>query len=130
VNVNKRALIITDGTEAIQSIAQTISGVLDGFTVKMCTAEKFAGTDLLAVDLFFIGCEKSCPSSFAYLEDLLSHINLASRKCGVFSTKEKTLKYLRGIVKDSEADLTDPLSAPKGEVKKSVLKKWIKGILK
>jgi len=129
VSVKKKALIITDGTEEIKAAAKMISAVMDGFKVNICEAEKFSGTDLLPVNLFIIGCEKPAPASFAYLKELLLHINLASRKCGVFSTKEKTLKYLCGIVKDCEADLGEPLSV-KDEIKKPALKKWLKGILK
>lgn len=128
--MSKKALIITDGTESIKLIGQQIAGALEGFKSKICSAEKFDGTDLLAAQVFFAGCEKSNPSSFAYIEEMLSHISLASRKCGIFSTKEKTLKYLRGILKDSEADVREPLLASKGEVKKSEIKKWIKGVLK
>ena len=106
-----------------------ISGALNGFKVKICEAEKFSGTDLLPVNLFIIGCEKPNPASFGYLKEFLLHINLASRKCGVFSTKEKTLKYLCGIVKDCEADLGEPLSV-KDEIKNSALKKWLKEINK
>jgi len=130
VSAKQKALIITDGTESIKSIAKEISAILTGFSVKICPAEKFDGTDLLPAQIFFLGCEKSEPSSFVFLEEMLSHINLASRKCGLFSVKEKTLKYLRGILKDSEADLGEPLVAENGEIKKPALKKWLKGLVK
>ena len=126
--VSKKALIITDGTESIQSIALLITDVLSDFKVKICTGEKFNGTDLLPVDIFFLGCEKIKPESFAYLEEMLSHINLASRKCGIFSVNKKTLQYLLGIVKDSEADTGELLAD--GEIKKPVVKNWLKGMLK
>jgi len=129
VSAKKKALIITDGTEEIKAAAKTICGALDNFKVNICEAQKFSGTDLLAAQLFIIGCERPNPDSFAYLQELLLHINLASRKCGVFSTSNKTLKYLCGMVKDCEADLGEPLSV-KDEVKKSAAKKWIKGITK
>jgi hypothetical protein len=128
VSAKKKALIITDGTEKIKDAAMMISGALD-CKVKICEAEKFGGTEILPVNLFIIGCENPNPDSFAYLTEYLLHINLASRKCGVFSTKKKTLKYLCGIVKDCEADLGEPLSV-NDEIKKSALKKWLKGILK
>jgi len=129
VSAKKKALIITDGTEEIKAAAKIISGALNDFKVNVCEAEKFSGTDLLPTDLFIIGCEKPDPASFAYLKEFLLHINLASRKCGVFSTKEKTLKYLCGMVKDCEAALGEPLSVKDG-LKKSDMKKWIKGVLK
>jgi len=129
VSAKKKALIITDGAEEINAAAKIISGALDDFKVNICEAEKFGGTDLLPADLFIIGCEKPDPASFAYLKEFLLHINLASRKCGVFSTKEKTLKYLCGMVKDCEAALGEPLSV-KDELKKSDIKKWLKGVLK
>jgi len=129
VRAKKTALIITDGTEEINAAARTISGALDDFKVSICEADKFSGTDLLPVNLFIIGCEKPNPSSFVYLKELLLHINLASRKCGVFSTKEKALKYLCGLVKDCDADLGEPLFINDG-VKKPAVKKWLKGIIK
>jgi len=132
VSAKRKALIITDGTEEIKAAANNISGALSDFAlsdfdVNICEAGNFKGTDLLPANLFIIGCEKSNPASFAYLKEFLLHINLASRKCGVFSTNEKTLKYLCGLVKDCEADLGEPLSL-NSETNKSALKKWLKGI--
>ncbi|MCL2180042.1 MAG: hypothetical protein FWB83_02855 [Treponema sp.] len=122
------ALIITDGTELIGSIALRIEETLEGYKVKICSADNFAGNDLLPADIFFLGCENPSPSSFAYLEEMLAHINLASRKCGVFSVKEKSIKYLAGILKDSEADCGEPLLFKDGEIKKAALKKWLNSI--
>ena len=127
--MNKKVLIITDGTESIQPIARLISDALSGFKVKICTAEKFKGTDILPAGAFFIGCEKPNPPSFEYLEKILSHINLASRPCGVFSVKEKPLKYLCKIIKDSEADNLEPLLVSNGKIKKSAMEKWLKKII-
>jgi len=128
VGAKHKALIITDGTESIKSIAKKISEELGGFSVKICPAENFEGTDLLAADIFFAGCEESKPSSFAYIEEMFSHINLASRKCGVFSVKENSIDYLRGILRDSEANLAEPFLASNGEIKEPVLKEWVKGL--
>jgi hypothetical protein len=128
--VSKKALIITDGINSIDSLAKAIKNSLKGFNVKIKQADKFAGTDILPVDIFFLGCEAPSPSSFAYIEDLLSHINLASRKCGVFSTKQKTLKYLCDILKDCEADLGETMISLDGEYQQSDINKWIKGLLK
>ena len=122
-----KALIITDGNSDIQSIAHSIKDALQDISVKIVTADKFAGTDLLPVDIFILGCENPNPDSFAYLEDMLSHINLASRKCCIFSTTEKTIKYLKGIVKDCEAELTEPYLTVKDNFKKAEIKNWLKG---
>jgi hypothetical protein len=128
--VSKKALIITDGTKLINSIAESIKNALTGFNVKICPADKFAGTEILPVDIFFLGCENSSPSSFAYIEELLSHINLVSRKCGIFSTRQKTLKYLSGILKDCEADLGETMLSTDGGYQQSDINKWIKGFFK
>ena len=67
-----------------------------------------------------MGCEKPNPDSFSYLADLLKHINLAGRPCGVFSPgSEKAAKYLAGLVKDSEAALN-----PKPLLSGSGVKAW------
>ena len=124
--VSKKALIITDGTDSIQSIASVITRSLKGFKVKVCSAAEFEGTDLLPVDTFFLGCEKANPSSFAYLEDMLSHINLVSRKCGIFSSEEKALKYLIKIVKDCEADLADVMLVKLKENFAPAIEDWVK----
>jgi hypothetical protein len=123
----KKAVIITDGSEVIQSIAHSIKETLSGVKAKIIPVDKFAGNDLLPVDIFILGCEKPNLASFAYLEDMLSHINLASRKCCIFSTSEKTIKYLKGIVKACEADLTQPYLTVKDKFKKSDVKSWLKG---
>ena len=122
----KNVLIITDGAKSIDLIAQSIKKSLADCKVKLCPAEKFAGTDLLPAQAFILGCEKPHPDSFAYLKEMLSHINLASRKCGIFSTNEKALKYLGGLVKDCEADLGDPLLSSD---EKPAVKKWLKGVM-
>jgi len=128
--VSKKALIITDGSESINSLAEPIKKALAGFDVKIRSADKFEGTDLLPVDVFFIGCEKPSPSSFAYLEEMLSHISLAPRKCGVFSVNQKALKYLSGILKDCEASLGETMLSTDGGYQQSDMDKWIKGLLK
>jgi len=128
--VSKKALIITDGTESINSLAEPIKNALAGFDVKIRKAEKFEGTDLLPADIFFIGCEKPSPSSFSYIEEMLSHINLASRKCGIFSVNQKALKYLGNILKDCEADLGETMLSTDGGYQRSDIDKWVKGIIK
>jgi len=128
--VSKKALIITDGTESINSLAEPIKNALAGFDVKIKHADKFEGTDLLPADIFFIGCEKPSVPSFAYLEEMLSHINLASRKCGIFSVNQKALKYLSNILKDCEASLGETMLSTDGGYQQSDMDKWIKGLLK
>lgn len=120
----KKALIITDGSKSIRAIALFLKEALDEYKVKICTAKKFAGTDLLAADIFFIGSKKQKPKSFAYLEEMLSHINLASRRCSVFSVSEKGFNYLCSFLKNSEADLKEPLLIPEEKIEKAALKKW------
>jgi hypothetical protein len=121
----KKALIITDGTKPIRSVALLIKEALSDFKVKICPAKKFDGTDLLAADIFFIGSKRAKPKSFVYLEDMLSHINLASRKCSVYSINEKALNYLRGILAASEANLTQPQIFQEDKIEKSAVNKWV-----
>jgi len=131
-----KVLIITDGTEAIQSIALKIQEALNTINserkinVKIYPAHDFHGKEILPADFFIIGCEAPAPSSFAWLEEMLSHINLASRKCGIFSVKTKAVSYLRSILKDCEAEIAEPLVAEKGEVKKTDINKFVKQLIK
>ncbi|MCL2066153.1 MAG: hypothetical protein FWG99_01655 [Treponema sp.] len=126
--MGKRVLIVTDGTQSIQVIAQSITAALTGCKVKVCTAETFDTTELLPVDVFFLGCENPNPASFSYLSQLLQHINLALKSCGIFSTSGKALKYLDTLVKSCEAAVGDGLLVD-GAVKLAVLKKWLKGVM-
>jgi len=128
--VSKKALIVTDETEQVKKIAMYISDALAGFTVKICSADKFEGTDLLGADVFFLGCAQNSPSSFSYIEKMLKHINFASRKCAVFTTDLKTINYLCSIVKDCEASLGAPLHVVSKEPEKSALNNWVKSVIK
>jgi len=116
VKAKKTVLIVTDGAPKTEKMAADIVGALKGSKVMTKTAAEFAGNDILPVDAFFLGCESTAPDSFAYLTDLLKHINLAGRPCGVFSSgTKKTAGYLAGLVKDCEAALNPELltgSAP------------------
>jgi hypothetical protein len=111
VKTKKNVLIITDGSEETVKIAAVISDALKDHKVTVKPAPEFKGNDILPVDAFFLGCEKPEPESFAYLADLLKHINLAGRPCGVFSPgSAKAARYLSALVKDSEAALNpEPL---------------------
>ena len=123
----KKALIITDQVESLDSTAQSIQKGLKNYTVKLCSASDFDGKDLLPTQVFFIGCDSPKPSSFSYLEEMLSHINLVSRKCGIFSSNKKSLDYLKSILKDSEAELGEPLLL-NGKTDKKAVEKWLKVI--
>jgi flavodoxin len=116
VKAAKTILIVSDGTESASKMAEAIASALKGNKVTVKKAEDFTGTDLLPADSFFIGCEKPKPQSFGYLAELLQHINLVGRTCGVFSSadsgSEKAVKYLTGLLKDCEAALNQkPLLA-------------------
>ena len=106
MKAKRDVLIITDGSEKIAEMAAGIAAALKKNKVTLKNASDFKGNDILPAEVFFIGCEKPDPDSFAYLSDLLKHINLAGRPCGVFSPgSEKTVRYLAGLVKDCEAAL-------------------------
>ena len=101
-------LIITDGSDKIIKTAEEIAKTLKKAVVR--DASVFAGTDLLPADVVFIGCGEPSPSSFSYLYEMLQHINLAGRKCGLFSTSKKALKYLCKMVKSSGIEVAaEPL---------------------
>jgi len=110
--MKKRVLIITDGSEETAKMAAGIASALKGNTVSIKSASEFKGNDILPVDAFFLGCEKPGPESFTYLADLLKHINLSGRPCGIFSPgSEKIVKYLSNLVRDCEAALyPEPLT--------------------
>jgi len=127
VKSEKKALIITDSGESLDSTAQSIKKSLKNYTVKICSAGDFDGKDLLPAKIFFLACGSPKPSSFSYLEEMLSHINLVSRKCGIFSSNKKSLDYLKSILKDSEADLGEPLLL-NGKTDNKAIEKWLKGI--
>jgi hypothetical protein len=106
VEAKKTVLIVVDGTEPVGKMADDIAAALKGNAVTIRAASEFAGTDILPADVLFIGCQAPGPASFNYLSDLLRHINLAGRSCGVFSPRsEKAAAYLAGLLEDSEAAL-------------------------
>ena len=119
MRTKKTVLIVTDGSAGMAKLAGDIAAALKGNKVSTKAASDFKGNDLLPADAFFLGCEKPRPAAFAYLADLLKHINLAGRPCGVFSSgSEKAAKYLAGLVKDCEAALNpEPLLTGGGGVK-------------
>jgi hypothetical protein len=127
VKAKKTVLIVIDGTEQTAKMANGIGAVLKDKAVTIKAASLFAGTDILPADAFFIGCEDPKPASFDYLSDLLKHINLAGRSCGVFSPRsEKAAAYLADLLADSEADLySQPLFAHDADVSG-----WVEKVLK
>jgi hypothetical protein len=103
VEAEKKILIITDGIESTRELAGKIEAELKGRQALTLAAPDFSGSDILPADVFFLGCDRPNPPSFAYLEEILSHINLVGRPCGLFSPKSgDAIQYLSKIVKDSE----------------------------
>jgi hypothetical protein len=129
VEIRKTVLVVTDEADSTKKIAESISAELDGFQTLIRPADSFAGTDLLPACVFFLGCEKPEPPSFAYIADMLKHINLAGRSCGIFSSGGEALKYLAGLIKDCEALAAGPFLAKDGIVDPAALKKWVRGIV-
>jgi len=124
--MKKNVLIITDGAPETVKMAANIAGALKGNKVLTKTAAELTGNDILPADAFFLGCENAAPDSFAYLTDLLKHINLAGRTCGVFSSgTKKATGYLAGLVKDCEAALNPELLT----VSSSDIKNWAQNII-
>jgi len=119
-------LIVTDGASETERMAADIAKALKGSKVLAKTASEFAGNDILPADAFFLGCENPAPESFAYITDLLKHINLAGRLCGVFSPgTKKTAGYLAGLVKDCEAALNPELLTGTS----SGIKNWAQNVI-
>jgi hypothetical protein len=128
VSDKKSSIIITDGTESSALVADSIKAALTDFDAKSLSAENFAGTDILPCELFFIGAEEPSPPSFAYLKEMLAHINFASRKCGIFSTNKQALAYIQEILKDCEASCPKPLLVSDAKNSASDVKKWVSEI--
>ena len=123
----KSVLIVTDGTARVMEMAQKISENLKGTNTLIKDASGFAGTDLLPAEVVFIGCTEPSPPSFAYLDEMLQHINLAGRKCGIFSpSSKKALQYLKRMLKSSEISLSKETLS---ETNLADVKKWTAGVL-
>ena len=128
MSCEKFVLIITDGDELIGQISQTIKAAFSGCDVKICCAGDFEGTDLLRCAVFFLGCNTPNPESFFCLQEMLAHINFASRRCGIFSVNEESIKYLRDILIDSEAVFKELLVVNE-KTDESAVEKWAREIL-
>ena len=124
----KTALIVIDGTDAIRKAAEELAAALEGYHTSVRLAESFAGTDLLPAHVFFLGCETAEPLSFTYLDEMLQHINLSGRPCGVFSTDKKALKYLSQLVEASGAKAAEPLLVKDSSAASADIQKWVQTI--
>ena len=115
VKTKKTILIVIDEADSTLKMAQKIVFALSDCNVLMRNASQFNPTELLGADVCFFGCEKPKPVSFAALEQVLLHINLAGRPCGLFSQgQENAISYLKTIIKDSEISLvTEPCRSDK-----------------
>jgi hypothetical protein len=127
VEVRKNVLILTDDAGSTRDLAGRLAAEMRGFTVRVLTASNFTGRDILPADYCFFGCVQPHPPEFAYLEELLAHINLAGRPCGVFSPDSaEALRYLTDLAGPSELALNpEPLlgSSP------DKFQQWAAGIL-
>ena len=116
-------------------LAETVTGTVNGdafpgYSAALIPADDFTGTDILPVHAFFLGCGEPEPPSFYYIEELMYHINLAGRFCGVFSGNAKAVKYLSALVRPCEAAAGKPLYAKNGLITSDEMLKWIQSILK
>ncbi|GHV30608.1 hypothetical protein AGMMS4952_17890 [Spirochaetia bacterium] len=130
VEIQKNAFILTDNAVSTQDLAARLAAEMRGVTVRVLTASNFTGRDILPADYCFFGCEQPHPPEFAYLEELLQHINLVGRPCGVFSPDSaEALRYLANLTGPSELAMSpEPLL---GRMSASPdLKQWVAGILK
>ncbi|GHU49845.1 hypothetical protein FACS1894200_08930 [Spirochaetia bacterium] len=120
-------LIINDGVDSTNKIAEKIAGELQSYHVVKRKAADLEGTDVLPADAYFIGCERSDPPSFVYLSELMHHINLVGRPCGVFTHQSKTsIKYLAGLIRDAELTLNPAAFTDNGELD---LQEWVKATI-
>jgi hypothetical protein len=129
VKAKKRVLIVTDGAEATQALARRIAKEAADSQVVVKAAADFVATDILPAEICFFGCEKANPPSFSHFEEVLHHINLAGRSCGLFSPNSaEAAAYLSGIVLDSELAVPAPplISSPAARN----ISVWVKNIIK
>jgi hypothetical protein len=132
--MKKMMLIITDDGAVTKSVAKDVAAVFGSdrfadWSATVISAKDFSPTMLLSAKAFLLGCEKPESPDFMLLRDLFKHINLAGRPCGVFSPQEKAIKYLSGLVRDSDAALGNPLVVDKGALNSRKLQKWVGGII-
>ena len=123
METKKNILIITDDNQTIQKMAKSIVDGLGDAGLLLVNAKDFSPTALMAADMVFLGCGEPNPASFAYLEEVLRHISLVGRPCGIFSSgSQKVLDYLRKITKDSELAVSP---GPSDSDNSAAIKSWI-----
>ncbi|GHV88159.1 hypothetical protein AGMMS50267_05190 [Spirochaetia bacterium] len=138
----KRILIVTDGAKPTIALAKRIAAkaarmIHAGRAPTIVSAGDFTATDILPAVLCFFGCEQPHPPSFAHLEEVLRHINLAGRPCGLFSPgSADAIGYLSGIVRDAELAAYDrglvvpvPGIPASGIPEKEELIDWIEAVV-
>ena len=127
MKAEKKVLIVTDGASETTKLAAEIADALKGNKVLTKTASEFIGNDILPAEAVFLGCEEPEPGSFNYITDLLKHINLAGRTCGIFSSgSAKAVKYLSSIVKDCEVAMNPQPLVPESGIG---LKTWAQSVI-
>ena len=126
MGAKKSVLILTDGSEKVAEIAAGISKALKGNKVTVKEASVFEGTDLLPAEILFIGCCESSPSSFGYVDEMLRHINLAGRRCGIFASSAKAAQYLKKLLKSSEISVDQKILT---DANPAGIAGWTAGIL-
>jgi hypothetical protein len=129
VDKKGKVIIITDNSASIQQTAEGIAALMDGYQTAVIKAEDFNGIELLPTCAFFLGCETSKPASFTYIEDMMAHINLAGRPCGIFSTNSSVFDYLSNLVSPSEAAVSKPFLTENGLIKRGELHNWVHSIV-
>jgi len=134
VKGKRKILIVTDDGAVTRSIAENIAEVFGtarfkNWSATVINAEEFSPIRLLPAHAFLLGCEKPEPPTFTGIKELFKHINLAGRPCGVFSPHASSIKYLSGLVRDSEAALGSPLIVDNGAADSRKLQKWVGSII-
>jgi len=134
VKTKRKMLIILDNGADTRKVTEHIAAVLgsapfENWSAAVSSVKDFSPTQLLSASAFLLGCEKPDTPEFTDIKELLKHINLAGRPCGVFSTKAGAVKYLSGLVRDSEAALGSPLVIENGAVDGRKVKKWVGSII-
>ena len=134
MKTKKKVLIVADNGAITRGVTKNIAAVFGtapfvDWSAAVISAEDFSPTMLLSAHAFLLGCEKPESPGFMPVKELFKHINLAGRPCGVFSSQLNAIKYLSGLVRDSEAALGSPLVVDKGAPDSRKLQKWIGGII-
>jgi hypothetical protein len=134
VKTKRKMLIILDNGAVTRKVTENIAAILgtapfENWSAAVTSVKDFSPTMILSANAFLLGCEKPELPEFTGVKELLKHINLAGRPCGVFSSQAGAVKYLSGLVHDSEAALGSPFVVEKGEVDGRKVKKWVGSII-